>query len=98
MKFSGRISSPNQPPDLVAFWLRPALSDTDLEKSTAALQQLPGLRTLILDFTQVTDKGLAHLTGLTRLTELRLTGTRVTDVGLKHLQRLTSLKKIRYSG
>jgi uncharacterized protein (TIGR03067 family) len=85
---------PDKPPDLVAFWLRPALSDAEFEKATAALEQLHGLRTLILDCTQATDNGLAHLTGLTRLTELSLKATRVTDAGLKHLQRLTSLKKI----
>jgi hypothetical protein len=85
---------PDKPPDLVAFWLRPALSDAEFKKAAAALVQLHGPRTLILDCTQVTDKGLAHLTGLTRLTELSLKATRVTDAGLKHLHRLTSLKKI----
>jgi uncharacterized protein (TIGR03067 family) len=85
---------PDKTPDLVAFWLRPALSDADTEKAAGALEQLPRLRTLILDCTQITDKGLAHLTSLTRLTELSLKATRVTDAGLKHLERLTSLKKV----
>ena len=85
---------PDQPPDVVAFWFRPALSDSELKKAASALEQLPGLRTLILDCTQVTDKGLAHLTGLTHLTELSLKATRITDAGLEHLEPLTSLKKV----
>jgi hypothetical protein len=36
--------------------------------------------------TQVTDAGLAHLTGLHALLSLNLVGTQVTDVGVAELQ------------
>ena len=44
--------------------------------------------------TQVTDAGLAHLTGLTALESLHLGGTQVTDAGVVHLTGLTALKTL----
>ena len=41
---------------------------------------------------EVTDAGLAHLTGLTALEVLDLEGTQVTDAGLAHLTGLTGLE------
>ena len=40
-----------------------------------------------LSGTQITDAGLAHLTGLTALKELRLVRTQVIDVGVAKLQK-----------
>ena len=45
------------------------------------------LNMLDLNFTQVTDAGLVHLTGLTKLKDLRLVGTQVTDQGVSELQK-----------
>jgi hypothetical protein len=45
------------------------------------------LGALGLDWTQVDDEGLAHLTGLTRLQWLYLSGTRVTNARLRGFQR-----------
>jgi Leucine Rich Repeat (LRR) protein len=55
------------------------------------------LRVLDID-TQVTDAGLAHLTGLTNLRQLDLRGTHATDAGLAHLKRLTNLSKLDLRG
>jgi hypothetical protein len=46
---------------------------------------------LILDGTQVSDTGLAHLKGLTNLGSLSLSGTQVSDAGLPHLTGLVRL-------
>ena len=40
---------------------------------------------MTLNGTQVTDAGLAHLTGLTKLEMLFLDGTKITDAGLVNL-------------
>ena len=42
--------------------------------------------------TEITDAGLAHLTGLPVMEKLGLSGTGVTDAGLAHLAGLTKLK------
>lgn len=55
---------------------------------------LPGLQTLELESTQVTDAGLAHLEGLTHLKELTLVNTEVTDAGLARLKGLTRLSRL----
>ena len=62
----------------------------------AHLAGLTALETLILDFTDVTDAGLAYLiTGLPALTRLGLTYSEVADAGLVHLTGLTALKELR---
>jgi hypothetical protein len=54
---------------------------------------MTALKTLDLNFTRVTDAGLAHLKGLTNLGEVGLEGTQVTDAGVRDLQQaLPSLK------
>jgi hypothetical protein len=52
---------------------------------------LTNLSSLILDGTQVSDAGLAHLHGLTNLGSLSLGGTQVSDAGLPHLTGLVRL-------
>ena len=42
--------------------------------------------------TQITDAGLAHLTGLTALETLGLTARAITDTGLAHLTELPALE------
>ncbi len=37
--------------------------------------------------TQITDAGLAHLTGLTALESLSLDGTQITDAGVRELEQ-----------
>jgi internalin A len=46
--------------------------------------------------TEVTDAGLAHLTGLSKLSDLQLSRTLVTDGGVNELQQaLPNLKIVR---
>jgi hypothetical protein len=49
---------------------------------------------LLLDYSQVTDAGLASVKGFSRLTALGLRGSQVTDAGLKHLIGFASLKDL----
>jgi internalin A len=52
---------------------------------------------LVLNATQVTDAGLAHLSGLMTLERLTLVATQVTDAGLAHLTGLTGLETLNLS-
>ena len=63
-------------------------SDDDL----AQLVRTPGIVSLILADTQVTDAGLVRLKGLRRLHSLWLNNTRITDAGLAHLMGLSNLR------
>ena len=55
--------------------------------------------TLILDQTQITDAGLAHLEDLDYYpTALSLRETQVTDVGIEHLQGLSKLRYVELQG
>jgi hypothetical protein len=60
----------------------------------AHLDRVPGLRTLILQSTDVSDAGLPHLCAVPRLVELDLGDTAVTSKGLSHLACLTKLEKL----
>jgi hypothetical protein len=66
------------------------IKDADLRY----LEVLTELRTVHLNYTQVSGDGLRHLRGLKNLTVLNLDNTQVTDVGLKHLSTLTNLKDL----
>lgn len=44
--------------------------------------------------TEITNRGLAHLSQLTDLDELLIHGSRITDEGLEHLRGLTKLKQL----
>ena len=80
-----------------SLWLS-NVTDTDLALLAPFTQWgvLEELR-LLDDYTadsEVTDAGLAHLTGLTALEGLGLRGTQVTDAGLAHLTGLPSLQRL----
>lgn len=62
------------------------------------LPALPRLETLVLDYSEVGDLDLRHLTMLPRLKSLRLTGTNVTDTGLSDLASLDSLEELMIGG
>ena len=56
------------------------------------------LRRLDLGYTNVGDRGLAHLDGLINLEYLDLVGTPITDAGLEHIERLSNLKELYLMG
>ena len=58
------------------------------------LEQIGMLKTLVtlnIEYTEITDAGLAHLAGLEYLDTLILRGTEITDEGLAHLETLKTL-------
>ena len=55
---------------------------------------LPGLKSLLLRGSGITDSGLDHLKGAKNLEFLMLDGTKVTDAGLTHLRGLTCLREL----
>jgi len=55
------------------------------------VNRLPGLQKLVLDKTQVTNRGLSFLTDMPKLEWLSLKDTQVGDVGLAHLKSITTL-------
>ena len=59
------------------------------------LVRLPGLESLILWQTRITDAGLERLLGLSRLRALDLRGTDVTDAGLALLEPLGARGELR---
>ncbi|MGH7792729.1 MAG: hypothetical protein ACREOB_10505, partial [Thermodesulfobacteriota bacterium] len=64
--------------------------DSDL----VCLRELAELEWLWLSGSQITDAGLAYLTGMTKLKELSLTSTKISDAGLIHLQWLAELESL----
>src|SRR3954470_22968965 len=70
------------------------LKGTAGDNALGDLHELKHLETLSLEFTSVTDSGLAHISGLARLRRLDLSGTLITDAGLIRLQRLTLLEEL----
>jgi Leucine Rich repeat len=58
------------------------------------LGQLPGLRSVGLRLTKVTDAGLAELAKCRSLTHLELAGTQVTDAGLSAIEQLPNLESL----
>ena len=67
-----------------------AIGDEDL----APLNQLPFARRIRLDYTHLTNRGMASLQRLTRLEDLSLRSTKVSDAGLAHLAKLRSLRRL----
>jgi hypothetical protein len=53
---------------------------------------MKSLTSLNLDYTGVTDTGLAHLATLENLSELRMDGGAVTDASVLHLAGLRKLR------
>ena len=65
----------------------------------AILKPVAGqLKWVDLARTQVTDKGLAHLSGMKGITRLHLENTKVTDAGLDHIKGLTDLEYLNLYG
>jgi Leucine Rich Repeat (LRR) protein len=60
----------------------------------AQVGKLDRLETLYLEWTHVTDAGLANAMGLRKLKVLVLCDTDVTDAGLAHMQGLVSLRML----
>ena len=50
------------------------------------MKDLPGLKSLQLGSTGITDAGLAKLAGVSKMENLDLGGTQITDAGLAHSQ------------
>jgi hypothetical protein len=58
--------------------------------------KVTSLSTLRVGATQISDAGLAHLSGLSNLADLEIAKTQVSDAGLKRLkQALPSLTIVR---
>jgi internalin A len=64
------------------------------EESLKHLKGLPALRSLNLEYTQLSEEGLQLLGELKTLRDLDLNLVRVTDKGLRHLQGLTELTRL----
>ena len=62
------------------------------------LTRLPGLCELTLSGSEVTDRGLVHISTLRKLTCLGVADTRITDSGLAHLKELRSLQYLFIQG
>jgi hypothetical protein len=78
----------------VSFYSSPVTDD-----QLALLKEFPELRQLDLQYTKVSDRGLAHLAGLTQLEYLCLYQcTGFTDAGLAHLKKLTKLRELLLNG
>ncbi len=58
------------------------------------LEQVPELKYLLLDNTQIGDAGVAHLRNLTNLKVLHLGNTRITDAALLQLEEMEDLRKL----
>tara|TARA_B100000809_G_scaffold257649_1_gene299598 strand:+ start:153 stop:677 length:525 start_codon:yes stop_codon:yes gene_type:complete len=61
------------------------------------LEQIGAMKTLLilnLEYTEITDAGLAHLVGLSNIRTLVLRGTEITDEGLAQLESLTTLTEL----
>ena len=77
-------------------WL-PDGTDTDLAL-LAPFTEWGALEELNLSDSEVTDVGLAHLTGLPALKNLGLGGTQVTAAGRVHLQQIPASRRLAVSG
>ncbi|HEX5472001.1 MAG TPA: hypothetical protein VFW73_08945 [Lacipirellulaceae bacterium] len=69
-------------------------ADAGLKKAVAYLQKIPDLRLLSLNFSPISDDGLASLKDLPQLRVVNLKVTRCTDAGLRHLEKMPQLEEI----
>jgi beta-lactamase regulating signal transducer with metallopeptidase domain/Leucine-rich repeat (LRR) protein len=87
-----------RPDDLYRLYL-PAVLLTDRvkpdDKCMPHIAHLTGLRSLALDRTDITEKGLKYITNLSSLEYLGVP-YRVTDKGMAHIAKLPSLKRISF--
>lgn len=86
---------PNQQSDRLTKLTLSGVNVTDGELKSA-VRKHPRLRTLTLEFTKVTDAGLASLPHLSQLEELDVGGVghEITDVGMAHVTQLHNLRGI----
>ena len=68
------------------------------DRDLISIGHLSQVWNLSLDFSPVTDDGLAHLEGLVELERLYLPFTEVGDAGLVHLKGLTDLRQLSLQG
>ena len=86
------MSSRNANGDIEMLDLR---SDDTTDEVLALLHELPSLRRITLQATQVTDDGLSSISQLVQLEELDLRSCkRITDAGLEHVARISALKRL----
>jgi hypothetical protein len=57
-----------------------------------SIGQMPNLRKLNLNYTDINDAGLVYLNGISKLQDVSLSGTAITEKGLEQLARLPSLR------
>jgi Leucine Rich repeat len=68
-------------------------------RGMAYVDSMTGLEELIIfPANQISDEGVAHLTGLRNLRVLFITNSQVTDAGLRHLSRLRSVEHLTLEG
>ena len=80
-------------PDKPVTGLRVVDSRFDDERMVE-LKNLPYLRELALNDTQITNSGLVFARGLTKLESLDLSRTRVTEAGFQHFTKLANLRRL----
>jgi hypothetical protein len=81
----GSLSGPSQRGEVVVHLSGTTTSDQDLRVMAPQFAELPGLATLLLRGTRVTDAGLEYLRPLTSLQHLVLIDTKVTESGVRTL-------------
>jgi hypothetical protein len=70
-------------------------SDKTTDDALRLLGELPSLKSIWLQGTQITDKGLANLSKLDQLEELDLRSCKgITDNGMEHVSNLGKLKRL----
>ena len=73
----------------------------DPKPNDATLRYIAGfeqLRVLVLDYSEITDRGMVHLKGLTKLEKLFIGNTDVTDTGLANVKRMSLLRVLDLEG
>lgn len=91
----GPIAKDHDGLDVNLSLLRPAATDADLELVRGLG---PALVWLNVSRSQITDRGLAALTGCRSLRRLHLSQTAVSDAGLAHLRGLSELRFLNLFG
>jgi len=89
-----------QPDDLDTLVIRCNNRDTDKpgDKCVPYICNLTGLKTLILQYTGISNDGLKLLTNISSLAQLSFISEELDDTGLANIAAITSLKGFRYYG
>src|SRR5262245_25515125 len=76
-----------------------SLKSTEIhDEDLRSVGKLTSLEQLDLEYTKITDAGIAHLVGLKNLRYLSIGGTRITDAAMKNIGRLTRLEELLLGG